>query len=204
MLPARGHTESIQVNVRIICATNKDLEREVEEGTFREDLYYRLNVIQIHMPRLAERREDIPLLSEHFVRKYARELNRKIHRVSDEALQILMNYSYPGNVRELENILERAVALETSSVITPDSLPSDLRNGTRRSFHPAREWSPLQLPEEGVHLESMVEDIERALIRQALERTHGVKKKAANLLHVSFRSFRYRLEKYGMNGRDAA
>ncbi len=199
-----GSTENIQVNVRIICATNKVLEREVEEGSFREDLYYRLNVIQIQMPRLAERREDIPLLSEHFVKKYARELNRKIQKVSDEALQILMNYSYPGNVRELENILERAVALETSSVITPDSLPSELLNGTRRSLHPGREWTPLQLPEEGVHLENMVEDIERALIRQALERTHGVKKKAANLLHVSFRSFRYRLEKYGMNGRDAA
>ena len=197
-----GSTENLQVNVRIICATNKDLEREVELGAFREDLYYRLNVIQIHIPRLSERKEDVALLSEHFVKKYSRELNRKISRVSDEAMEILMNYAYPGNVRELENILERAVALENSSVITPESLPSELLNGSRRGFGSCRELVPLELPDDGVYLEDMVEDIEKRLIEQALDRCHGVKKKAAGLLHVSFRSFRYRLEKYGMKERD--
>lgn len=199
-----GSTENVQVGVRIICATNKDLEREVERGTFREDLYYRLNVIQIPIPRLAERKEDIPLLSEHFVKKYVRELNRKISRVSSEAMEILMGYAYPGNVRELENILERAVALETSSVITPESLPSELLHGSRRGASHSREWGAVKLPEEGVYLENMVEDMEKRLIQQALDRCHGVKKKAAGLLHVSFRSLRYRLDKYGMNGQDQA
>ncbi|MEW6440439.1 MAG: sigma-54 dependent transcriptional regulator, partial [bacterium] len=127
-----GSTENLRVNVRIICATNKDLEQEVEAGTFREDLFYRLNVIQIHIPRLSERKEDIRLLSDHFVKKYARELNRKIREISAPGMETLMGYSYPGNVRELENILERAVALETSDVITPESLPSELFHGSRR------------------------------------------------------------------------
>jgi two-component system response regulator PilR (NtrC family) len=198
-----GCTESISVNVRIICATNKDLEEEIEGGTFREDLYYRLNVIQIELPPLRQRKEDIQVLAEHFVSKYAAALNRKIDRISEEAMDLLTTYAYPGNVRELENILERAVALEASSLIQAASLPSDIIHGVRREWgHSGKGQDFFRLPDEGVHLEDLVEDIEKRLILQALERTHGVKKRAAELLHVSFRSFRYRLEKYAMNDRE--
>ena len=200
-----GCTENISVNVRIICATNKDLEEEIEQGTFREDLYYRLNVIQIELPPLRQRKEDVQVLAEHFVTKYAAALNRKIDRISDEAMERLTNYAYPGNVRELENILERAVALEASSLIQAASLPSDIIHGVRREWsHSGKGQDFFRLPDEGVHLEDLVEDIEKKLILQALERTHGVKKRAAELLHVSFRSFRYRLEKYAMNDREQA
>jgi two-component system response regulator PilR (NtrC family) len=200
-----GCTENLSVNVRIICATNKDLEAEIERGTFREDLYYRLNVIQIQLPPLRQRKEDIPILAEHFVRKYAAQLNRKIDGISQEAMEKLKGYLYPGNVRELENILERAVALEGSSEVQTASLPSDIAHGMRREWGATgRGQEVLRLPEEGVHLEDLVEDIEKKMILQALERTHGVKKRAAELLHVSFRSFRYRLEKYAMNDRDEA
>jgi len=200
-----GCTENISVNVRIICATNKDLEEEIERGNFREDLYYRLNVIQIQLPPLRRRKEDVELLAGHFVKKYAAALNRKIDRISEQAMERLGNYPYPGNVRELENILERAVALESSSSIQENSLPSDMVHGLRREWNgPGRGQDILRLPDEGVHLEDLVEDIEKRMIRQALERTHGVKKRAAELLHVSFRSFRYRLEKYAMNDRDQA
>jgi len=198
-----GSTEDITVNVRIICATNKKLEDEIKERNFREDLYYRLNVIQIHMPPLRQRQEDTELLADHFVKKYAHELNRKIGEISEEAMQVLKNYSYPGNVRELENILERAVALESSSEILPDSLPAEMAvNGGQHHSFSGSNYNPFNLPDEGVSLEELVENIERRLIEQALEKTHGVKKKAAELLKVSFRSFRYRLDKYAMNDRD--
>jgi two-component system response regulator PilR (NtrC family) len=154
------------------------------------------------MPALRDRKEDIPLLAGHFVKKYAQELNRRIVRISEEAMEVLKGYDYPGNVRELENILERAVALEGSSVILPESLPSDLAGGTRRALGLTRSPAAAEFPEGGLYLESIVEDLEKKLIQQALERSHGVKKRAAELLHVSFRSFRYRLEKYAMNGRD--
>jgi len=197
-----GCTEDLSVNVRILCATNKDLEEEIEAGRFREDLYYRLNVIRIAMPSLRERTGDIPVLAEHFVKKYARELNRKITRLSDEAMERLMGYAYPGNVRELENILERAVALAAGPVILPENLPTDIMSRRARDSGMETRFSPSRFPEEGLHLETIVEDLEKQLIQQALERTHGVKKRAAELLNVSFRSFRYRLEKYAMNGRE--
>jgi len=197
-----GCTEDIPVNVRIICATNKTLEEEIETGRFREDLYYRLNVIRIPMPALRERKGDIPSLAHHFVEKYSRELNRKAMKISAEALKVLSQYDYPGNVRELQNILERAVALEGSSMITPESLPADLLRGDRRWSFLEKDLFTGTFPEDGVDLESMVEELEKMLIQQALERSSGVKKRAAELLHVSFRSFRYRLEKYAMNTRE--
>ncbi len=198
-----GCTENISVNVRIICATNKKLEEEVEHKRFREDLYYRLNVIQIPMPPLRQRQEDTLLLADHFVKKYAHELNRKITEISTEAMNLLKDYTYPGNVRELENILERAVALENSTIILPESLPAEIVNGSyRKPLFSNKKFNPFDLPEEGIHLEELVERLEKKLIEQALTRTHGVKKKAAALLNVSFRSFRYRLEKYAMNDRD--
>jgi len=197
-----GCTEDLSVNVRIICATNKELEEEIENGRFREDLYYRLNVIRISMPSLRERKGDIPLLAGHFVKKYARELNRKIARISDEAMELLGSYYYPGNVRELENILERAVALAAGPVILAENLPGDLMSRRRKEGGREKGLGPARFPDEGVYLENIVEDLEKQLILQALERTHGVKKRAAELLHVSFRSFRYRLEKYAMAERD--
>jgi two-component system, NtrC family, response regulator PilR len=131
-------------------------------------------------------------------------LHRKITKISDEAMELLENYYYPGNVRELENILERAVALATTPVILAENLPADMMY--RRRKDPGREkgFVPSRFPDDGLYLESIVEDLEKMLIQQALDRTHGVKKRAAELLHVSFRSFRYRLEKYAMNERDDA
>ena len=190
-----GGTEDIRVDVRIITATNKDLEEEVKEKQFREDLFYRLNVIQIKLPSLRERREDIPLLADHFLKKYSEELNKNILKISSEALRILLNYEYPGNVRELQNIIERAVALETTQELTGQNLSSyldeqpSLKKGSM----------DLEIPTEGIDLEKMVEDLERTLLLKALDRTKGIKKKAAELLHINFRSMRYRLEKYGLN-----
>lgn len=190
-----GGTEDIRVDVRIIAATNKDLEEAVREKRFREDLFYRLNVIQIKLPPLRERREDIPLLAEHFLKKYSTELNKNITKISPEALQILLQYDYPGNVRELQNIMERAVALETGTELSPQNLRSYL------SQQPALKKGlfDLEIPKEGIDLERVVEDLERTLLLKALDKTRGIKKKAAELLHINFRSMRYRLEKYGLN-----
>jgi two-component system response regulator PilR (NtrC family) len=198
-----GSTEDISVNVKIICATNKDLENEVASCAFREDLYYRLNVIQIHIPPLRERKEDIPLLAHYFLNKYSRELNRKVTRISEEAMKLLTGYSFPGNIRELENIIERAVVLETSTAIMPESLPAELLTNPNRDHTTKNNFlNHVLLPDEGIRLEKFVEDIEKQLIHEALKRTHGVKKKAAHLLNVSFRSFRYRLEKYAIDGHE--
>jgi two-component system response regulator PilR (NtrC family) len=190
-----GGTEDIRVDVRIISATNKDLEEAVKEKHFREDLFYRLNVIQIKLPPLRDRKEDIPILAGHFLKKYSEELNKNILKTSPEALQILLNYEYPGNVRELQNIIERAVALESSQELTVHNLSSYL------SEQPLLRKGPIdiEIPNEGIDLEKMVGDLERTLLLKALDKTKGIKKKAAELLHINFRSMRYRLEKYGLN-----
>ena len=190
-----GGTEDIRVDVRIIAATNKELEEAVKEKHFREDLFYRLNVIQIKLPPLRDRREDIQTLANHFLKKYSQELSKNISKISPEAIQILMNYEYPGNVRELQNIIERAVALESSSDLTAHNLSSYL------SEQPLQKKGAIdiEIPSEGIDLERMVEDLERTLLLKALDRTKGIKKKAAELLHINFRSMRYRLEKYGLN-----
>ena len=190
-----GGTEDIRVDVRIISATNKELEVAVKEKHFREDLFYRLNVIQIKLPPLRERKEDIPLLVNHFLKKYSEELNKNILKISPEALQVLLNYEYPGNVRELQNIIERAVALENNQELTSHHLNSYL------SEPPFLKKGPIdiEIPNEGIDLEKMVEDLERTLLLKALNKTKGIKKKAAELLHINFRSMRYRLEKYGLN-----
>ncbi|OGP78588.1 MAG: Fis family transcriptional regulator [Deltaproteobacteria bacterium RBG_16_49_23] len=193
-----GGTEDIRVDVRIISATNKDLEKAVREKQFREDLFYRLNVIQIKIPPLRERKEDIPSLAGHFLKRYSEELGKQISQVSPEALRILLQYDYPGNVRELQNIIERAVALETSGELTPHNLSSYLEE----QLPLKRVDLNLDIPSEGIDLEKIVEDIERTLLLKALDRTKGIKKKAAELLHINFRSMRYRLEKYGLNHTD--
>lgn len=190
-----GGTEDIRVDVRIISATNKDLEEAVREKQFREDLFYRLNVIQIKIPSLRDRKEDIPLLANHFLEKYSEELGKPITQISPEALQILIQYDYPGNVRELQNIIERAVALETSRELTAQNLRSYIEEQLQYKRRPI----DLEIPTEGVDLEKIVEDVERTLLLKALEKTKGIKKKAAELLHINFRSMRYRLEKYGLN-----
>jgi two-component system response regulator PilR (NtrC family) len=190
-----GGTEDIRVDVRIISATNKDAEESVREKRFREDLFYRLNVIQIKLPALRERREDIPHLAEHFLKRYSDELNKNILRISSEALRILLNYEFPGNVRELQNIIERAVALENTQELNAQNLSSYLDEQL-----PMKKGTiDLEIPNEGIDLEKVVEDIERTLLLKALDRTKGIKKKAAELLHINFRSMRYRLEKYGLN-----
>jgi two-component system response regulator PilR (NtrC family) len=190
-----GGTEDLRVDVRIISATNKDLEEAVKEKRFREDLFYRLNVIQIKLPPLRDRKEDIQILANHFLKKYSEELSKNILRISPDAHQILLNYDYPGNVRELQNIIERAVALEGSQELTLNNLSSYL------SEQPLLKKGPIdiEIPSEGIDLEKMVEDLERTLLLKALDRTKGIKKKAAELLHINFRSMRYRLEKYGLN-----
>lgn len=190
-----GGTEDIRVDVRIISATNKDLEEAVREKQFREDLFYRLNVIQIKIPSLRDRKEDIPFLASHFLKKYSEELGKQIAQISPEALRVLVQYDYPGNVRELQNIIERAVALETSQELTAQNLNSYIEEQLPFKKRPI----DLEIPNEGVDLEKIVEDVERTLLIKALDRTKGIKKKAAELLHINFRSMRYRLEKYGLN-----
>jgi two-component system response regulator PilR (NtrC family) len=184
-----GGTTDIKVDVRIISATNKDLKEEISAARFREDLFYRLNVVPINIPPLRERKEDIPLLIDHFLRKSAE--NHK--RISPEAIGILMDYSWKGNVRELENVIERIALLSDKDEITPRDLPSEVI-GYRGDFKAVPD-----LTEEGVDIDKIVSDIEKKYLLQALERAEGVKTEAAKLLNLSFRSFRHRLHKYGIN-----
>jgi two-component system, NtrC family, response regulator PilR len=189
-----GGTEDLPVDVRIISATNRDLEKMVIEGAFREDLFYRLNVIHLHVPPLRQRREDIPRLAEYFLQKFRERLGKDIRKISAYAMDILMSYNFPGNVRELENIIERSIALESSSIVLPDSLTLSVHKRTQQIPGPA----PTPVIAEGFDLDRYLADIEKELLVRALENTQGVKLKAAELLGISFRSLRYRLAKYGM------
>jgi len=193
-----GGTEPIRVDVRIVSATNKNIDEAVQTGEFREDLFYRLNVIHLKLPNLRERKDDIPLLARHFLRRFSKELETNIRHITPEAMKRLMNYDYPGNVRELQNIIERAVALESSDVLTTQNLSSYMDE--RRDLTCGEIL--LEIPKDGIDLEQVVEDLEKTLILKALEKTKGIKKRAAELLHINFRSMRYRLEKYGLNHSD--
>jgi two-component system response regulator PilR (NtrC family) len=187
-----GGTEDIKVDVRVISASNQDLQQRVAQGGFREDLFYRLNVIQIKLPPLRERKEDIPLLMNHFVRKYSADTGKKIEGVSPEAFELLLGYDFPGNVRELENIIERSITLETSPTISERHIRSYLNERMiSKSMPPS-----LEIPEEGMDLNKVVEDLEKAFILKALEHTGGIKKKAAEILGMNFRAMRYKLAKY--------
>jgi len=202
-----GGTDEVDADIRVIAATNRDLVSMVADGTFREDLYYRINVIPVRLPSLRERPDDVPLLAEHFVAKYAAQMKKEITSLSAGALACLRRYPWPGNVRELENAIERAVALERSSAILRESLPDQLRElespgarvpespGTTQSGAPA---DGERLPEAGFDLEQHVQHIEREYISEALRRAGGVKVKAAELLGMSFRSFRYYTKKYNL------
>ncbi len=195
--PVGGVTER-EVDVRIVAATNRDLEAEVDKAMFRQDLYYRLNVIQVRLPPLRERREDLPLLVDHFVRKFSAEHGRPVTSATPEVMSALMTYHFPGNVRELENMIERAVTLATSDQLALDAFPN--LAGLRGA-----EPSPNaidHLPDDGLDLEHHLEDYERTILIKALEKTGGNRTEAARLLHVSFRSMRYRLSKLGITGID--
>ena len=187
-----GASEELEVDVRVIAATNRDLEMEVSRGAFRADLYYRLNVIELRLPPLRHRREDIPLLAEHFLRRYSAEHNRP-SRLTAEAMRRLESYEFPGNVRELENIIERAVALSSSQLIGASDLPEV------KAVKIAGAQPPPVLPVEGVDLDQLVSDYERTWVLRALEQAGGVRKRAAVLLGISFRSLRYRLQKLGID-----
>ena len=194
-----GGTKNIKVDVRIVAATNRDLDKAVAEGAFREDLYYRLDVIPICLPPLRDRLEDIPLLVEHFLSRYSKIAAKTIQRLAPDALRLLQEQDWRGNVRELENVIERAVALTSSDTITYDDLQSCLQKPLA-----AKETLSMDLPSDGLDLEALIEQIERALLIKALDRTRGVRKEAARLLRLNMRSLRYRLAKYAIRrGRSA-
>ncbi|MBJ21200.1 MAG: sigma-54-dependent Fis family transcriptional regulator [bacterium] len=186
-----GDTVDRKIDVRIISATNRRLEDEVAAGRFREDVYYRLNVIQVTLPPLRDRVEDIPLLAQHFLRRFADELGKEVEGIDAAALELLSHYAFPGNVRELENLIERAVALTRDHVIGLEMLPPTVTAIREAACAP-------RIGAEGVDLEELVADYERSLLVEALAESGGVKKRAARLLNVTFRSFRYRLEKLGV------
>jgi len=188
-----GDDRERAVDVRIVAATNRDLQESVEEGSFREDLFYRLNVVRVRVPPLRERIEDIPLLATTFAQRYATEAGKTFEGITDEALRALTSFPFPGNVRELENYMERAVTLAADSWIRPTDLPAELQAETAR---PPSDL--LAFPDGGVDIDRVMEAVERQLLEEALHRAAGVKTRAAQLLGITFRSFRYRLKKHGM------
>ncbi|MFL6280141.1 MAG: sigma-54-dependent transcriptional regulator [Vicinamibacterales bacterium] len=190
-----GGTEEIDADIRILAATNRDLSKMVAESAFREDLFYRINVIPVRVPPLRERQDDIPLLAEHFVARFAEQMRKPIAGISGAAISLLGQYLWPGNIRELENAMERAVALERTPTILPDSLPEHL---SQRAAEAPVAAPPDGFPDAGFDLELHVQGIEREYIAEALRRAGGVKVKAAELLGMSFRSFRYYTKKYNL------
>jgi two-component system response regulator PilR (NtrC family) len=195
-----GGTEEVEADIRIIAATNRDLSKMVAEGQFREDLYYRINVIPVRLPSLRERIDDIPPLADHFVAKFAAQMKKNVTGISGGAMSRLMAYGWPGNVRELENAIERAVALERTPSILPESLPESVREAALPASGAAAAPAAASsgLPEKGFDLEQHVQHLEREYIAEALRRSGGVKVKAAELLGMSFRSFRYYMKKYNL------
>jgi two-component system, NtrC family, response regulator PilR len=182
------------VDVRIIAATNRDLQEMIAGGSFREDLYYRINVIPIHLPPLRERREDISLLTDFFIKKFSQELELPEKRLSESAMATLEAYRWPGNVRELENLVERTLTLSASDLVTPADLPTHIRKPSLPSMH------GVELPEKGLRLEEYLDELRAQLMGQALERCDGIQTHAAELLGMSFRSFRYYARKAGIVG----
>ncbi len=200
-----GSTRTRQVNVRIIAATNRILEEEIMSGRFREDLYYRLAVVPIRVPPLRERKGDVPRLVEHFLKKYSRLLGKEVQTISSYGMEVLMQYDFPGNVRELENIIERGVALESSNIILPESLILSLHRQGKGPEGPAPEDQAMfvaardeeELFERG--MEEVLVELEKKMIRHALQRADNSKMRAADLLGISFRSLRYKTKKYGID-----
>jgi two-component system response regulator PilR (NtrC family) len=194
-----GSTEEIDVDVRVIAATNRELEKEIAEGRFREDLYYRLSVIPIHLPPLRERREDIPLLARAFLERFRQAMGRAIEGIEPEAMRRLEAYDWPGNVRELENTIERSVALETSRYISLAVLPDKISgHDTGLVDEKAGKDGAVAIPEEGIDFEKHISETERRYIQAALERAGGIQRRAAELLKMSYHSFRHYAKKHGI------
>ena len=191
-----GSTDEIDVDVRVIAATNKDLEKAISTGEFREDLYYRLSVIPLHVPALRDRREDIPLLARHFLEKFRKMMEKKIEAISPEAMRMLESYDWPGNVRELENTIERAVALESGPEISVAVLPDRVAGITSAFVQAMGEKQAVEIPAEGVEFERVVADTERRYLQAALQKAGGVRTHAADLLKISYRSFRHYAKKH--------
>jgi two-component system response regulator PilR (NtrC family) len=197
ILPVGSYQEKA-VDVRILAASNKDLDKEVREGRFREDLYYRLNVVRIELPPLRDREGDIPILARHFCEDFSDEYTKDLRGISLEAMEVLNSWQWPGNIRELKNVVERAVALESGPEITPQSLPQCMREARIGTAIAIGDPGKDALPAEGVQLDVVLASMERHYFELALERTQGNKTRAASLLGMSFRSFRYRLAKCGL------
>jgi two-component system, NtrC family, response regulator PilR len=196
-----GGTEEVAASIRVIAATNRDLAAMVGDGKFREDLFYRLNVIPIRLPTLRERIDDVPLIAEHFLGKYTREMGKAIGGFSGGAVERLKSYPWPGNVRELENVVERAVALETNDQIQADTLGDHLRDGRPATPLTGRRRDDVSdevLPAAGFNLEHHLQEIERSHVERALRQATGVQVRAAELLGLSFRQFRYLVKKYNL------
>ncbi len=188
-----GGTSEVMIDVRVIAATNKELDRLVGEGAFREDLYYRVAVIPLRVPPLRERNEDIPVLATHFLKKYAPAAGKSILRIAADSMPLLMEYDWPGNVRQLENTIERAVALETGDELHVE-LPAERPKA--RAAAAAAGAGPSTIPPEGVDMERYIAELERSMIHSALRQSNGVQTRAAELLKLSYRSFRHLLKKY--------
>jgi two-component system response regulator PilR (NtrC family) len=191
-----GGNDLVRVDVRVVSASKRDLQELVNEGSFRDDLYYRLNVVCINVPSLRERKDDIPILADYFLKKYSLEIGKDVKKISPEAMRMLLQYDFPGNVRELENIIERSVILGTKDQITPDSLPESLKVTGGEDDLPSL---PISFGIEGSSLDDIVSDIEKNFLLKAMERSGNSRTEAAKLLGISFRSLRYRLEKYGID-----
>ena len=194
-----GSTDETDVDVRIIAATNKEFEKEIAEGRFREDLYYRLSVIPIHLPSLRERREDIPLLARHFLDRFRTSMEKPIAAISPEAMRRLEGYDWPGNVRELENTLERAVALESGPEISLGVLPDRIAGFAAASLSEAIGGGPSAFPPEGIDFEKEIAQAERRYLLAALEKSDGVRTRAAELLKITYRSFRHYAKKHNVS-----
>ena len=193
-----GGTTDISVDIRIVSATNKKLEDEVIEGNFREDLFYRLNVIEIKVPPLRERKGDLLPLAQHFLEKYSKETGKQVTKFSSYAIDLLKKYDFPGNIRELENLIERSVALSNTNILLPDSLAMSIHKKRWIEGVGKRRFDVDEVAH-GVALDSILEEIEKAYIDKAMDCAHGNKNKAADLLGLSLRSFRYRLDKLNSN-----
>ncbi|OGR28222.1 MAG: Fis family transcriptional regulator [Desulfobacca sp. RBG_16_60_12] len=186
-----GGARTIKVDVRVVAASNRDLKEEVEIGRFREDLFYRLNVVHLHLPPLRQRQEDIPLLAAHFIKKYVQENLRDKTRITPEALKVLIHYAWPGNVRELENVMERAVILCSNNIISPQDLPAELAPAPAESRLDIDRFIPLNTP-----LPEALDGIEEQMIRRALEKSGQVQVRAAELLGITKSLLQYKLKKY--------
>jgi DNA-binding NtrC family response regulator len=188
-----GGTEEIPVDVRIIAASNKDLKKSINDGDFREDLFYRLNVISFEMPPLRKRKEDIPLLVTHFLKKYCNGMGRQMKRIAPEVVDVLESYPWPGNVRELENAIERVVAIEERGTITKGSLPHEMLQ-----LQPDKSQEAAPVLEPGFDLNAVMDEISSGYVKKALQFSRGNLKEAANVLGVNYRSLRYLIEKHGL------